>query len=123
MSTEIGHTGPAPAPIQGVERSEAPARDGADARAPEAAPARRPREAEAPEAVDDRSRALLEELVQGELRPNARLSIDKADSGVIVYKILDSETGEVYRQWPREEMLRIMSYFREIAGLVVDRSI
>ncbi len=124
MPTEIGPIGPAPAPIPGVKRAEEAGRDKADASTPprDDAPEAEARDS-APAETQNPSRDVLDELIQGELRPNARLSIDESEGGDIVYRIFDSETGEVYRQWPREELLRVVSYFREVSGLVVDRRI
>ena len=51
----------------------------------------------------------------------SRLSISRDDeTGKFVYRSIDTDTGEVIRQWPDEEMLRLTTYLREFEGLLVD---
>jgi flagellar protein FlaG len=51
---------------------------------------------------------------------NARLVIEQDQaSGAYVYKTLDRITGEVLRQLPREEVLRMLSQARYMAGDVI----
>lgn len=53
--------------------------------------------------------------------PNTRLQIEHDEgSGLFVYRAIDKDTGEVVRQYPTDEILRFISYFRESEGLVVD---
>jgi uncharacterized FlaG/YvyC family protein len=52
------------------------------------------------------------------------IEIDK-DAGVVVYKAIDRSTGQVLRQYPSEEMLKILTARRQaegqhLAGLSVD---
>jgi flagellar protein FlaG len=52
--------------------------------------------------------------------PSLRLVIEEApSSGQFVYKTLDRSTGEVVRQFPREEMLRMRSDAGYAAGDVI----
>lgn len=51
--------------------------------------------------------------------PSYRLVIEESGSGSFVYKTLDRETGEVVRQFPREEVLRMMSDETYAAGDVI----
>lgn len=39
-----------------------------------------------------------------------------------IYQAIDTETGEVIRQFPPEEILRVVRAVREIEGLVLDES-
>lgn len=53
--------------------------------------------------------------------PNTRLQIERDEgSGLFIYRAIDKDTGEVVRQYPTDEILRFISYFRESEGLVVD---
>ncbi len=50
-----------------------------------------------------------------------RLSIDQDEAtGRFVYKVIDIDTGEVVRQFPPEEILRIVASIRDAEGLVID---
>jgi len=52
---------------------------------------------------------------------SSKLRIDRnEDAGRFVYQAVDIESGEVLMQFPAEEMLRILSFYRQAAGLVVD---
>ena len=37
-----------------------------------------------------------------------------SDSGKFVYKSVEQPEGEVVWQWPREEVLRVLQYFRQV---------
>ena len=51
---------------------------------------------------------------------NARLVIEQDQaSGAYVYKTLDRITGEVLRQLPREDVLKMLSQARYVAGAVI----
>jgi len=53
--------------------------------------------------------------------PNTQLMIDhdkKAD--LYVYKAVDRDSGEVVRQYPADDILRFIAFYREREGLVVD---
>lgn len=52
---------------------------------------------------------------------NTKLSIDvDDDSGLFVYKGVDKQSGEVVSQFPAEEILALIAYYRESEGLVID---
>ena len=54
---------------------------------------------------------------------NTKLSIDVDDeSGLFVYKSVDKKSGEVVSQFPAEEVLALIAYYREAEGLVVDET-
>ncbi|MFC4349657.1 flagellar protein FlaG [Kordiimonas lipolytica] len=60
-------------------------------------------------------------LPEEEQAPNTRLRIDKDDeTGRFVYKNIDTETGDVIKQFPPESILEFLSYYRHVAGLAVD---
>ena len=48
--------------------------------------------------------------------------IDRPSNRIII-KIVDTETEEVIRQIPPEELLRIMHYMDELLGLLVDERV
>jgi len=53
---------------------------------------------------------------------NTKLSIDvDNDSGLFVYKGVDKQSGEVVSQFPAEEILALIAYYREAEGLVIDQ--
>mgnify|MGYP000339031788 CR=1 FL=1 len=55
---------------------------------------------------------------------NTKLSIDVDDeSGLFVYKGVDKSSGEVVSQFPTEEVLALISYYRETEGIVVDEEV
>jgi len=59
-----------------------------------------------------------------EALPNTRLSIvHDEDTGLFVYKAVDRDSGEVVRQYPADEILRFIAFYREREGVVVDDSV
>ncbi|PHS22873.1 MAG: hypothetical protein COA85_10695 [Robiginitomaculum sp.] len=52
---------------------------------------------------------------------NTHLVIEKDEStGGYVYKSIDRETGEIIKQYPREEVLRAIAIASDAEGLIVD---
>jgi len=68
--------------------------------------------------VDNNSKSLLnpERLNNRSLR----LDIDK-DLNIVVAKIVDKKTGEVVKQIPPEEMVKLMKFYKEHPGALVSR--
>ena len=68
--------------------------------------------------------AAVEKLVKKNLPSNSKLQIthDK-DTGTFVYRSIDAETGEVIRQWPSDEILKLRESVRELEGMLVDTRI
>ncbi|MBL4665980.1 MAG: flagellar protein FlaG [Sneathiella sp.] len=53
--------------------------------------------------------------------PIGRFSIDQdIDSGRFVYRLVNTDTGEVIKQFPGDYVLRRVAYYRELEGLAVD---
>ncbi len=78
---------------------------------PTNAPRPAPVAAPAPPVVEQDMAALL---------ANARLVIEQDQaSGAYVYKTLDRITGEVLRQFPREDVLKMLDHHRYVAGDVI----
>jgi len=64
--------------------------------------------------------ALLNRFVPQEL-PNTRLQIEHDENtGLFVYKSVNADSGEIVRQYPAEEILRFISFYREREGVIVD---
>lgn len=60
-------------------------------------------------------------LFEDESSPNAKFSIDMdRDSGRFVYRLVDSDTGEVVKQFPGDYVLRRIAYYRELEGIALD---
>lgn len=56
--------------------------------------------------------------------PSSRLQIEHDDaSGLFIYRSVDQRSGEVLKQYPTEEMVKFISFYREREGLVVDDNI
>lgn len=63
---------------------------------------------------------LLNRLLSSELG-QSRLRINRHDAaGRYVYESIDKRSGEVVKQFPTEEILEVLAYYREAQGLVVD---
>lgn len=63
---------------------------------------------------------LIDRYVPKDL-PNTRLQIEQDETtGLFIYRSVDKESGEVLRQYPADEVLKFISYYRESEGLVVD---
>ena len=95
--------------VQPIARIEALARD--------------PENREQKEPANDPFEALgeaLSEFLGGSLN-DLKLQIDLDEgAGRFVYKSVNRDTGEVVRQFPSDEILRILSNFRDATGLTVD---
>lgn len=84
----------------------------------EAAPAPAP-PAEKPVQAPDAARAVARQI-EAYLRSNGRsveFSVD-ADSGRTVVSVRDKETGELIRQIPGDEVLRIAQAMKELTSLI-----
>jgi len=74
------------------------------------------------EEVQSRLNELLEE-VMGDGFPARELRVSRdEESARFVYTSVDIESGEVIRQFPPEEILRLVRAVREAAGLVHDET-
>lgn len=55
---------------------------------------------------------------------HGRLFIERDEAtGGFVYRIIDQETGEILRQWPREEVLRMQKAINAARGLILDKHV
>ncbi len=65
----------------------------------------------------------LAEALNAKRNSSAYLRIEQDEgTGRFVYKSVDSETGEVVREWPEEEMRRALKQLGELRGVLVNRS-
>lgn len=66
--------------------------------------------------------AAINERLERLLRSNLRVRVENdKDTGKYVYQSVDKVTGEVKRQWPAEQILRMLAFFRELDGLLYDQ--
>ncbi len=56
------------------------------------------------------------------LKTHLQFSIDDSSKSIVV-KLIDDDTGDVIRQIPQEEILRLRAYYREHQGLLVDTTV
>lgn len=74
--------------------------------------------------VKDNALARVEKALSeafGESFANVRLEVEKhEDSGRFVYKAVNKESGQVERQFPSEDMLKILSSFEGRDGKFLD---
>lgn len=122
----------APSPVASVQppaRSEAsgshdPSLARQQRRAPEEQTAYRPGEkyeADARRADEEQPREAYEAPAEREIE-ETELRIDRdSDTGRIIFQTVRSDTGEVVRQVPSEEMVSLAKSIREAQGLLVDR--
>ncbi len=61
------------------------------------------------------------EVVQN-IGTKVSFSYDDRSSSPII-RVTDDKTGEIIRQFPREEMLQLMSRLREVSGLIFQGSV
>lgn len=55
-----------------------------------------------------------------EQAPNTKLRIDQDDYGNFIYQGVDVDSGEIVTQFPAEEVLDFIAFYREKEGIVVD---
>ena len=63
----------------------------------------------------------LNELAQSVIQRQLQFSIDE-DSGKTVIKVIDTETDELIRQIPPEDLLEMQKYFGEMNGMLFESS-
>jgi flagellar protein FlaG len=71
--------------------------------------------------------SLAEDIINKTLpqqAPNTKLSIEHDDdSGRTIYKAIDIKSGEVIHQFPSEEIIKFIAYYRDKEGLVLDEEV
>ena len=66
----------------------------------------------------------VEKLIRRSLPSNSKLQIEQdRETGTFIYRSVDPETGEVLRQWPPEQLLKLRESLTEIEGLLFDKQV
>lgn len=79
-----------------------------------------------PPALDLRAQKQLEAAIDHlakEVFSGSRLAIEKhAGANTFVYRLIDTDTGGVVRQWPTESLLHLREYLRTRQAGVLDQT-
>jgi|SRR5215470_11981071 len=68
--------------------------------------------------------AAIEKLIRKSLPANSKLQIEQdKETGTFIYRTVDSETGEIIRQWPPEQLLKLRESLAEMEGMLVDKHV
>ena len=101
-----------PSDFASVQRKQA---DGAERKLHAEAP-----KEQAPDPLE-RANEILNDTLGAQEPANSRLRVELDEgSGRFIYKSVDAETGEVIRQYPPEQVLRRLAFYRELQGLTVN---
>lgn len=66
-------------------------------------------------------RAAVEKLIRRSMPANTKLRIDQdKETGTYIYRSVDKETGQVVRQWPPDELVKLRDSMRELEGMLLD---
>lgn len=107
MAETIGHIAPVPAPVRPDVRQHAV--QNAEPVSQEVKPAR-------PVPIAPTGDAALSGQYTKLDNTKLTVSLD-ADTGTYIYKSVNAEDGEVVWQWPSEQVMRVIQYFRRIESL------
>ncbi len=68
--------------------------------------------------------AAIEKLIRKSLPANSKLQIEQDKiTGTFIYRTIDAETGELIRQWPPEQLLKLRESLAEMEGMLVDKKV
>ena len=68
--------------------------------------------------------AAVEKLIRRSLPTNSKLQIEQdKETGTFIYRSIDAETGEVIRQWPSEQLLKLREHLAEMEGMLFDKEV
>ena len=63
----------------------------------------------------------MEKLIRKSMPSNSKLQIDQdKETGTFIYRSVNPDTGEVIKQWPPEQVIKLREYLREMEGMLVD---
>ena len=66
--------------------------------------------------------AAVEKLIKKSMPSNSKLQIEKdKETGTFIYRSINPDTGEIIRQWPPEQLLKLREHLRELEGMLVDK--
>jgi uncharacterized FlaG/YvyC family protein len=64
----------------------------------------------------------MSKLIRQSLPADSKLQIEQdEETGTFIYRSVDPETGEVLRQWPSEDILKLRASLRDMEGILVDK--
>ena len=68
--------------------------------------------------------AAVEKLIRRSLPSNSKLQIEQdKETGTFIYRSVDPETGEILRQWPSEQLLKLREHLAEMQGMLFDKEV
>jgi len=68
--------------------------------------------------------AAVEKLIRRSLPSNSKLQIEQdRETGTFIYRSIDPETGEILRQWPPEQLLKLREDLSELEGMLFDKQV
>jgi len=71
----------------------------------------------------DRVAEIVEAHINEITGVNRKVRVEKnEDADRMVYKVIDKNTEEVIRQFPPEDLLKLIAYYRHVEGLGMDGS-
>jgi flagellar protein FlaG len=71
--------------------------------------------------LEQAAAALSDFIPEEEVIENSSLRIEQDENtGRFIYQSIDNVSGEVLRQFPPEQILEFLSFFRDPEGIVVD---
>ena len=71
---------------------------------------------------DVNTQGAIEKIVSSAKIFNKKLELElEKDLGIMIVKVIDSETNEVIRQIPAEEMVELSKNAKDLKGLLIDR--
>jgi len=63
-------------------------------------------------------------LIRRSLPSNSKLQIEQdEETGTFIYHSVDPDTGEVLRQWPSEQLLKLREHLSEMEGVLFDKEV
>src|SRR5215510_6674545 len=68
--------------------------------------------------------AAVEKLIRRSMPSNSKLQIEHDEkTGTFIYRSVDTDTGEIIRQWPPEQLLKLRDHFSEMEGMFFDKEV
>lgn len=78
----------------------------------------------APDQRVEALQAAVEKLIKKNLPTNSKLQIEQDKvTGTFIYRSVDPSTGEVIKQWPPEQLLKLRESLHEMEGMLVDKHV
>ena len=75
----------------------------------------------APDQRVNKLHAAVEKLIKKTLPGDSKLQVEQdKNTGTFIYRSLDPHTGEILRQWPPEELVKLREYLKDMEGLLVN---